>query len=267
LSWSPIFGVILRHYYLISGSFSRFLPLFIWVALDIITWGYLSRYLNAISPGKANFAPLFIGAILLWDFLIRVMQGVTISFFEDVWARNLLNVFATPLKTSEYLMGLVITSILTSLVGLLAMLLVSVFLFGQTFAIYGLMLIPFLMILFLTGIGLGILCTAMVLRLGPASEWFVWPIPAMIAPLVGVFYPISTLPTWLQWISKILPPSYVFESMRRVLAEGAFDVGMMVKGTGLALGFIALACWIFSRTYLCAIRTGLIARYSAESNN
>ena len=267
MSWSPIFGVILRHYYLISGSFSRFLPLFIWVALDIVTWGFLSRYLNTMAPGQANFAPLFIGAILLWDFLIRVMQGVTISFFEDVWARNLLNVFATPLRTSEYLLGLVITSVLTSLVGLTAMLLVSVFIFGQTFAAYGLMLVPFLMILFLTGIGLGILCTAMVLRLGPASEWFVWPIPAMISPFAGVFYPISTLPNWMQWISKILPPSYVFESMRGILAGKEYDVMMLIKGAGLAIGLIALACWVFSRTYHYAIRTGLIARYSAESNN
>ena len=46
--------------------------------------------------------------MLLWDFFSRVMHGVTTAFFEDVWSRNFLNFFASPLTISEYLAGLVI---------------------------------------------------------------------------------------------------------------------------------------------------------------
>lgn len=262
---APTYGIMLRQAYLIRGSFARFLPLFIWVALDMILWGFLSKYLNSVTDQKMNFVPLFLGAILLWDFLVRVMQGITISFFEDVWSKNLLNIFATPLRTSEYLGGLVITSILTSSVGLTVMLLLSTTIFGLSFASYGLYLIPFIFILFLFGIGLGILCTAMVLRLGPASEWFVWPIPALVSPFTGVFYPISTLPEWMRMISYALPPSYVFESMRKILNGGEFPIHELLIGFGLGIFYIMLASWIFKRTFLYAIKTGLIARYSAES--
>jgi ABC-2 type transport system permease protein len=262
---APAYGILLRQYYLISGSIARFLPLFIWVALDMILWGFLTKYLNAITENKMNFVPLFLGAILLWDFLVRVMQGITISFFEDVWSKNLLNVFATPLRTSEYLLGLVVTSILTSMVGLVAMLLLSTLVFGLSFASYGIYLIPFIFILFLFGIGLGILCTAMVLRLGPASEWFVWPIPALISPFTGVFYPLSTLPEWMRVVSYGLPPSYVFEGMRQILDHGSFPHHLLFTGLALAIFYILLASWVFQKTFFYAIRTGLIARYSAES--
>lgn len=213
-------AVALRHYYLLRGSLARFLPLFAWVAIDMVLWGFMSRYLNTVTSQEYNFVPVLLGAVLLWDFFIRVMQGVTMVFFEDVWSRNFLNMFASPLTISEYLGGLVLSSIATSTLGLLVMLVLASTVFGLSFAAYGVLFVPFLLVLFLFGIALGIFGCALVLRLGPASEWFVWPIPALLSPFAGVFYPLSTLPAWMQAVSHLLPPSYVFEGMR-TLAAGA----------------------------------------------
>jgi ABC-2 type transport system permease protein len=137
--------------------------------------------------------------------------------------------------------------------------------FGLSFFAYGAMLAPFLFVLFLSGIALGILGTAIVLRLGPAAEWFVWPIPAVLSPFAGVFYPLSTLPKWMRMISRVLPPSYVFEGMRSVVAGHAVPAYALATGFGLAVLAILLACWFFVRVYRYAVETGLIARYSAES--
>ncbi len=265
MDFSRIAGIVLRQYYLMRGSLSRIVPLFIWVAIDIVLWGFITRYLNALGAAGFNFVPLFLGAVLLWDFFTRVMQGVTIAFFEDVWARNFLNIFATPLSITEYLAGLVITSIATSSLGLMVMLVLATTVFGLSFFIYGAMLVPFLLVLFLFGIALGIFCSAVVLRLGPASEWFVWPIPALITPFVGVFYPLATLPQWMRYISWLLPPSYVFEGMRMIISRGAMPGTSLLWGGCLALLYILLACLFFKRVYRQAVRTGLIARYSAES--
>jgi ABC-2 type transport system permease protein len=260
-------AIVLRQYYLIRGSPSRIIPLFAWVTVDIILWGFITKYLNSISSTTSgiNFIPMFLGAVLLWDFFIRVMQGVTMAFFEDVWSRNFLNIFATPLSISEYLSGLVFSSIATSTVGLVMMLIIAISVFGLSFMIYGLMLIPFLLILFLSGIAFGIFGSAVVLRLGPAAEWFIWPIPALVSPFVGVFYPISTLPKWMQYISNLLPPSYVFEGIRKVVSGGNVSGTTLILGCGLAVLFIFIACRFFTRIYIYAVRTGLIARYSAES--
>lgn len=255
---------MLRHYYLIRGSLSRVLPLFAWVTIDMVLWGFMTKFLNTVTHGF-DFVPSLLGAVLLWDFCTRVMQGVSMAFFEDVWSRNFLNIFATPLSIWEYLSGLVLSSIMTSSIGLLVMLAIATGAFGLSFFVYGVMLFPFLLVLFLFGMALGIFAIAVVLRFGPASEWFVWPIPALISPFVGVFYPLSTLPWWMQYFSHLLPPSYVFEGMRTIISGGAVSVTALLWGASLCAVYIVLACWFFAHTYHHAVRTGLIARYSAET--
>src|SRR5271166_4680020 len=146
-----IAAVVLRQFYLIRGSLSRVLPLFVWVGIDIVLWGFITKYLNTVTPAGFNFVPSLLGAVLLWDFSVRVMQGVTLAFFEDVWSRNFLNIFATPLSLPEYLLGLVLSSIGSSSIGLVVMLILAMAVFGLSFLSYGLMLIPFFLVLFLFG--------------------------------------------------------------------------------------------------------------------
>jgi ABC-2 type transport system permease protein len=265
MSLTRTLAVVLRQAYLIRGSFSRMFPLFAWVAIDMILWGFITRYLNSVSASGFNFVPTLLGAVLLWDFLVRVMQGVTMAFFEDVWSRNFLNIFATPLSIADYLGGLILSSVATSSVGLAIMLALATTIFGLSFLSYGIMIVPYLVILFLCGIALGIVSSAAVLRVGPSAEWFIWPLPAIISPFAGVFYPIATLPKWMQIVSALLPPSYVFEGMRAVVAGHRVSLDAALWGGGLAVLYILLACWFFSRTYRYAVRTGLLARYAAES--
>ena len=265
MSGRRVAAVALRQFYLYSGSPTRLVPLFAWVAVDIALWGFITRYLNSIASPGFNFVPALLGAVLLWDFLTRVMQGLSTAFLEDVWSRNFLNIFATPLRISEYILGLVITSIGTSLIGLLTMLGLATLAFGLSFFAYGVAILPFLMALFLSGIALGIAGTAMVLRLGPASEWFIWPLPALLSPFVGVFYPVSTLPTWMQAISRMLPPSYVFEGMRAIVRGAPWNSSTLVIGLALSVLYIIGAGFFFRQVFRTAVRTGLLARYSAES--
>jgi ABC-2 type transport system permease protein len=287
---SRALAVVERQLYLMRGSPARVVPLFGFVVIDIVLWGFITRYLDTVSTGinfvtsllgavvlwgfttrylnsftQFNFAAVFLGAMLLWDFLTRVMHGVTMAFLEDVWSRNFLNIFATPMSIAEYLAGLVLSSVATSSLALVVMLLVATLGFGLSFLLYGAMLVPFFLVLFLCGIALGIVGTAIVLRLGPAAEWFIWPVPAMLSPFVGVLYPLATLPPWMRIISYILPPSYVFEAMRAVISGGRPSLQSLLLAVSFSIMYILLACWFFQRTYRLAVNTGLIPRYSAES--
>jgi ABC-2 type transport system permease protein len=261
--WRRMAAISLRYFYLLRGSPARVVPLFAWVGIDIVLWGFISRYLNTVA--RVDFIPRLLGAVLLWEFLIRVMQGVTLVFFEDVWSRNFMNVFATPLTVAEYLGGLVISSVATSAVGLLVMMLLATAIFGLPFFSGGAALVSFLFTLFVFGIALGIFGTALVLRLGPAAEWFIWPIPALLSPFAGVFYPISTLPRWMQVFSAALPPAHVFEGVRSVASGRAPSYAALAWAGLTAVFYLAMACWFFTRIYRYAVRTGLIARYSAEA--
>jgi ABC-2 type transport system permease protein len=256
---------MLRYFYLLRGTPARWMPIFAWVAIDIVLWGFITRYLNSVSGSGMNFVPTLLGGVLLWDFCTRIMQGVTTAFLEDVWSRNFLNLFASPLSISEYITGLVITSVVTSSIGVVVMMLLATGVFHLQFFSLGLPLIGFLMVLFVFGISLGIFASAIVLRLGPASEWLLWPIPALLSPFAAVFYPLAVLPQWMQWVSHALPPAYVFEGMRALLDGQAFPRGQLLEGSLIAAAELLLAAYFYGAVYRHAVRTGLLARYSAES--
>ena len=222
----------------LRGSPQRILPMFAWVAIDIVLWGFITRYLNQVSHADFNFVPALLGAVLLWDFLTRVMQGVTMAFFEDVWSRNFLNFFATPLRTSGISgraadhrdhhqpvgPGRHAGACATSAFGL-----------------------SFLRLRRAARRRSCWCCSSPASRSaspprpwccgsGPASEWLIWPIPTLISPFVGVFYPVTVLPVWMQAIAQVLPPSYVFEGMRAVVAGQAAPWDQLAIGGGLARG-------------------------------
>jgi ABC-2 type transport system permease protein len=260
-----IFAILLRQFYLVRGSVARLFPLFGWIFVDIVLWGFMSRYLNRVAGTGYNFVPALLGAVLLWDFFTRVMQGVTMAFFEDVWSRNFLNLFASPLTVTEYLAGLVLSAIVTSALGLAMMALLATFAFGLSFLSYGVALIPCLMVLFLFGIAIGVAGSSIVLRLGPAGEWFVWPIPAALSPFACVYYPVATLPVWMRGIARAFPAPYVFENIRAIAAGRHADFASLALAGGIAALYLLAACRLFVGIHRRALRTGLIARYSAES--
>jgi ABC-2 type transport system permease protein len=175
--------------------------------------------------------------------------------------------FASPISIPEYLAGLVATAVITSSAALLGMILLAAVAFGFSMASVGAMAAPFVLILLLFGVSLGIAAAAMVLRLGPAGEWLVWPIPAVIGPFAGVFYPIATLPLWMRPVSHILPPSYVFEAVRAVVGGRPVAPTDVVLATVLAIAWLLAAGALFAWVFRQVIRTGLLARYSAETVN
>ncbi|MDO8561180.1 MAG: ABC transporter permease [bacterium] len=266
MSFIRIYAIVVRQMFLLRHNPTRFFNIFVWVALDIIMWGFVTKYLDSFAYSGFSFVPLFLGAVVLWDFLTRVSQGVMLAFFEDMWSRNFLNLFASPLGIGEYTTGLVLTSVITSLAGFLFMLSVSGFAFGLSFFKFGLLLIPFLLILFIFGLALGVFTVGIVLRFGPSAEWLAWPLPFLLNPFSGVFYPVATLPGVLQGISKIVPTSYVFEGMRSVLFSGQVSSVELATGIALSCFYLFAAYLFFKGIYRRALRNGLLARFAAEGD-
>lgn len=259
-----IYAVFLRQLFIIRNLPSRVVPYFLYAALDIVLWGFITKYLNQVGNASFSFIPALLGAVVLWDFLQRVQQGITIPFLEDIWTKNLLNIFASPLKLPEYILGFILTSIVTSAFGLAAMLILAQLVFGYSVFSLGVMAFPFVLLLFLFGVVLGIFAACVLLRFGPYAEWFIWPIPTLLSPFVGVFYPLATLPYWMQVVSSILPPSYVFEGMRSILLTGQLDIQTLFVGYALTALYLVGAYALFAFTYRFVVKRGLIARFSAE---
>lgn len=265
MSATRIYAVFLRQMFLLRHNWTRFSNIFVWIVIDIVLWGFITKYLDTVSNSEFSFVPILLGAILLWDFLVRVQQGVILALFEDMWSYNFINYFASPLTIREYALGLVLTSVMTSLAGFTAILLLAALAFGYTIFKLGLVLLLFLAVLFLFGLALGLFTSAIVLRFGPSAEWIAWPIPALLSPLAGVFYPIDILPQLLQPIAKLIPASYVFEGMRQVIFSGTLSLSRLFIAIGLSAVYLFLAYYFFTYIYRLVIRSGLITRFSAES--
>lgn len=196
MNFSRIYAIFIRQLFVIRHNPARLVGIFLWIALDMVLWGFITRYLDAAGQSLFSFATTILGAIILWGFFIRIQQGVMTAFLEDIWSKNFMNFFASPLKTGEYIGGLILYSILFGVLGLAMMILIAGIGFGYNILIVGLHLFPFLAVLVIFGIALGIFVSAIVFRFGPSAEWLAWPLIFALSPFIGIYYPISTLPFW-----------------------------------------------------------------------
>jgi len=268
MSFTRVYAIFLRQVFLIKSNPARLATIFLSVVVDTLQWGFISKYLGSLGQSTFSFITVILGAIILWEFVTRTQHGLMRGFLEDIWTQNFINVFASPLEIKEYLAGLVITSVVTSLSGFGIMVSIAGLAFGYNIFKIGFFLLPFVSILFVFGIAMGVLMSAIIFRLGPSGEWLGWPVPLVLSIFSGVYYPISTLPGVLQIIAKLMPPCYVFESMRSILATGTFGTDLYVNlviGASLAILSLLTAYRFFVGIYRYNLKTGAIARFNAEA--
>lgn len=264
---SRIYAIFLRQIYLMRSNLVRLVSYFLWLIIDIIQWGFITKYLITFGQNTFGFVTVVLGAIILWEFMTRIQQGIMTSFLEDIWVQNFINYFSSPLEIKEYLSGLVLTSIFTSVIGIIIMVLIAGLAFGYNIFILGVYIIPFILVLFIFGVAMGFLILAVIFRFGPSAEWLGWPVPLVLSIFTGVFYPVATLPGVLQIISRLIPASYVFESVRSLISTGIFSSALwfnLLIGFVLALVYLFLAYKFFMKIYSHNLKTGAIPRFSAE---
>ena len=223
-----IAAMILRYWYLLISSWPRLLELIYWPALQIITWGFLQSYISRNSGFFAQAGGTLIGAVILWDILFRGQLGFSISFLEEMWARNLGNLMMSPLKPIEFLIALMVMSLIRLAIGIIPMLLLAIVFFDFNLFGLGLPLVAFFCNLIFTSWSLGIFVSGLVLRNGLGAESIVWTVMFGLMPLACVYYPVTVLPNWLQYLAWALPPTYVFEGMRSLLIDRVFRTDLMI---------------------------------------
>jgi ABC-2 type transport system permease protein len=248
LSGRRIGAMIARYWYLLRSSWPRLLELIYWPAVQMLMWGFLQLYIGENSGFFARAGGTFIGAVLLWDILFRGQLGFSVSFLEEMWSRNLANLMISPLRPSEFVVALMVMSIVRLAIGMVPASLLAIGFFGFNLYGLGLALAAFFANLILTSWAVGIFVSGLVMRNGLGAESFAWTIMFLLMPLACVYYPVAVLPGWLQWVALALPPTYVFEGMRSLLIEHIFRADLMWRALALnalwfgagVLGFMRL---------------------------
>ncbi|MEI6656467.1 MAG: ABC transporter permease, partial [Verrucomicrobiota bacterium] len=217
-------ALLLRYVFLYTRSPVRLVEMVFWPIVDLLVWGFLTVYLRQSTSGDLpQFITFLLGGMILWDILFRAQQGVAISFLEDVWTRNLLNIFVAPVRSAEYLSATFAVGVLRICVTAVALVVIGWLAYSFNVFVMRWWLIPFFLNLMLFGWSLGMISTALILRWGQAAESLAWAVPFFIQPVVAVFYPVSVLPAWLQPVAQALPATHIFEGMREVMRTGSMS--------------------------------------------
>ncbi len=245
LSARRVGAMVLRHYYLMRGSWPRLLELIYWPTLQMTLWGFITVFFQSHSTWLAQAAGVLISAVLLWDVMFRGQISLFLSFLEEIWSRNLGQLFVSPLRPIELVVALVVVSLARTVIGVGGAALLAVLLFDISIFDLGLPLIAFFLNLIVFGWALGLVVSGLVLLYGQGAETLPWAAIFLLQPVSGFYYPISVLPEWLQAIAWALPSAHVFEGMRAVLIDGVFRADLLVAAVALNVLYMAAGTAIF----------------------
>jgi ABC-2 type transport system permease protein len=258
MAFSPrrVAAMVLRYWYLLRSSWVRLIDLIYWPTVQMLMWGFLQLYIGENASFFARASGIFIGAVLLWDILFRGQLGFSVSFLEEMWSRNLANLMISPLKPIEFVLAMMVMSLVRLFIGMVPVTLLAIGFFG--FNLYGLgfALAAFFLNLILTSWSVGVFVSGVIMRNGLGAENLAWTIMFLLMPLSCVYYPVSVLPHWLQIVAWSLPPTYVFEGMRALLINHEFRADLMIAAFAMNVVLFAAAVTGFLQLLKSARRNG-----------
>ncbi len=253
-------ALIARHLFLYRRSFPRLLEIFYWPLLDLVVWGFITIYLAQEGKGLHGAVIFFLGALIFWDILFRAQQGITISFLEEIWSRNLMNLFASPLTAGEFLAATMAMSVVKVAAVSVIMAASALFFYSYNVFIMGLTLIPFVLNLIATGWLIGILTMSVIMRFGQQAEVLAWGLVFLFQPISCVFYPLSVLPDWLKPLAMGNPAAHVFEGMREVLLNQAVPWAHLGWAMGLNGLYLLIMIAVYRYTFSVCKDRGMLVR-------
>jgi len=255
-----ILAVIYRHGYEARRNLNRLTDTLYWPIQNIIVWGFFTLYLsreNRLEPGVASY---LLGATMLWGMFYSFQRDLATGFMEELWSRNLVNLFSTPLSISEYMTGLIVLNFFKAMLGLLMAALIAWLCYAYnifpTLPAY----LPFLFNLILFSLSVGLVVIGLIVRYSTKIQTLAWSFAGLLMPLSCVFYPVSTLPDWLRPLAWTLPTAHAFEGMRQVLAHGEFSWARFLWGLALNILYFIFAAIFFHRMFVSARSRGFLVK-------
>jgi len=254
---------MIKYAFIVSRNNFRLMDLFFWPVMDLWLWGMVTVYMMKVSTSAPAMVTFLIAGIILWNVLYRAQQLVSVSFLDDVWSRNLLNIFGAPIRSCEYVGAACLMGLMQGLVVLLLLGALAIFLHSLNVFSLGFMLAFFFVNLLLMGWSLGLMVTGCILKWGPPAEALAWAVPGLVQPIAAVFYPVSVLPFWLQPIALFFPASHIFEGMRTALSGHSVEPHHLWCAVLLNILYLSLFGYFFQVSLEDARKRGFLVKYGS----
>lgn len=253
-----IYAIILRYLFLFRRSFDRLSDAFYWPTIDLFVWGLTSAYLKTYAPKTAPIVLIIVSGILLWLVVWRAQYEITVGLLEDLWSKNLINIFVAPLSFAEWITSFLILGLVKIFMSLPFAMLVAYLLYKVHIFGYGFYLIPFLISLVMTGWWVGFLVAGIILRYGTRVQTLAWSMVAVLSPFSAIYYPVSLLPSWGQKIAEFIPISYIFEGSRQIIATGKIDVSKLYISFALNILYTIITFAFLRISFKKVLQSGLM---------
>jgi ABC-2 type transport system permease protein len=253
-------AVIARHLYESRRNFDRVVDTLWWPVLDIVMWGFFSIYLTHGKGLQPGFVSMMLGAAILWTMFYSFQRDMAVAFIDDLWCRNLINLFSTPLMLSEYMAGIIVVCILKVIVGMTAASAIAWAAWSFDVLPWLPKFIPYIANLLIFSLAVGVAITGMVFRYSTKVQALAWGFAGLLMPVSCIFYPVSSLPKWLQDVAWMMPMAHSFEGMRQILAGNGFSPLHFWWGAGLNAVYFTMALMFFGWIFEKARNRGLLVK-------
>jgi len=254
-------GIVLRYMFIMKHSINRWSDVIYWPVIDLLLWGLTIKYVTLLSSNPQKVVVSVIAGLLLWTLVWRAQYEISVNILEDLWSKNLINLFVSPLTFWEFITAFLIIGLIKVVIGFVFTSFIAYLLYRVNMFIFGFYLIPFVLLLFMTGWWVGFLVGGLILRFGTKVEQFAWSMISLLSPFTAIYYPLSILPNWAQTVAKFVPTSYIFEGAREVITKGILDPKKIIICFILNCIYITLALIFMRKSFDKILQKGLVKAY------
>jgi ABC-2 type transport system permease protein len=257
-------GVVERNLYLVKRYIWWDLAFFVWTVANTLTIVFIAKGIEAsgghIDVNRATTI-LLVGGVI-WAYLGIIFEILTETVAWERWEGTIEYTFMAPLARPVHLFGMGLFAVAYGVVR-------AVLLFGVVAAFFGLHLaeanfasaIVVLVVASISFIGIGMMTAVLPLISPEKGMQLGFVAQGLLLVVSGVYYPVSVLPDWMQWVSKISPATYALRGIRGSILEGQ---GLLWANVWplLVIGVISipLGLGVFKRGEVYAKRHGKLKR-------
>ena len=259
-------GVVERNVYLTRRYIWWDLAFFVWTVANTLTIVFIAKGIEA-TGGQIDVDQvttiLLIGAVV-WAYLGIIFEILTETVAWERWEGTIEYTFMAPLSRPVHLIGMGLFAIGYGVIR-------ASLLFGVVAAFFGLHLhdanyaaaLVVLMVASISFIGIGMMTAVLPLISPEKGTQLGFVAQGILLVVSGVYYPVSVLPEWMQWLAKISPATYALDGIRDAIVNGA-DVSDMWPNIWplilIGLVSVPLGLEVFRRGEQYAKRHGKLKR-------
>lgn len=257
INFNRVIAMVIRYAIDMRHNLDRLSDMFYWPLMDLWLLGLTGLYFSRVNTFNPHAIEIILSGVIFWLVVWRGQYEINLNLLAELWDKNLVNIFAAPLRVSEWVLSLLLFGFLKMLASLIFLAVVSFILYRFNVFIYGFYVVPVIISLLLTGWTVGFTISSILIRYGMRIQAIAWAGGAILAPLSAIYYPLSILPVWAQKAALLVPSSYMFEGMREFIATGNISLDKFLISFLLNIIYLALSIWFFNSMFKKSRKLGL----------